>query len=140
MVNVEVGQALRELEMSVADVMATTAYQQYALILDEDSAFYWAVDDLHADLIAEVDAWLTRQDELDSMPYSAYLLSPEWKNLADAAKHRDGYRCRLCNASDRPLNAHHRTYRAARRMTVVDDLTTLCDRCHNRHHGVGPSA
>lgn len=61
--------------------------------------------------------------------YEAYLQSPEWKALARQRRKIDGYRCRLCNRSDR-LQVHHRTY-DRQYHEDIEDLTTLCDECHD---------
>lgn len=63
--------------------------------------------------------------------YKSYLQSPEWKTRATAAKERAGYRCQLCNRSSKQvtLNVHHRTYAHLGNETP-DDLTVLCEDCH----------
>lgn len=48
------------------------------------------------------------------------------------ALERDGRRCRLCNSKER-LEVHHRTYKR-RGNEKLDDLTTLCHRCHATYH------
>lgn len=66
--------------------------------------------------------------------YPDYLASPEFDELRQAALARDGNRCRVCN-SKRRLEPHHRRY--DRRGWAYDDLenlTTLCRSCHERHH------
>jgi hypothetical protein len=57
-------------------------------------------------------------------PISLYLESPEWHELAEAAKKRFGHRCALCN-TDPGLQAHHRTYDRVGG-ELVEDLTALC--------------
>jgi 5-methylcytosine-specific restriction endonuclease McrA len=68
--------------------------------------------------------------------YATYLKTPEWRHRARAAKQRAGNRCALCN-SDRPLEAHHRTYERIGNERQ-DDLIVLCSPCHRRHHGIMP--
>src|SRR5262245_32225540 len=70
--------------------------------------------------------------------YQDYLRSEEWQARATAAKRRYGYRCALCN-SDRPLEAHHRTYARVGHESPLD-LIPLCEDCHRRHHGNLPRA
>lgn len=41
--------------------------------------------------------------------YDNYLQSDYWKQVSDAVKKRDGYKCRVCN-SPHDLQAHHRDY------------------------------
>jgi 5-methylcytosine-specific restriction endonuclease McrA len=63
---------------------------------------------------------------------------PHWKKMRKKALHRDGYRCVDCRqARDElgavPLEVHHLTYV---RMGVerLEDLVTLCQRCHGTRH------
>ena len=64
----------------------------------------------------------------EPMSYAEYIHSDAWKAKADAAKERAGYRCQVCNGTDR-LEAHHRTYE---RMGYEspEDITVLCHNCH----------
>ena len=65
------------------------------------------------------------------------LCEPDWPDLSEACKARDGYRCRVCNAGpEATLEAHHRTYETMRTEEELDDLTTLCRKCHTRFHDV----
>jgi hypothetical protein len=70
--------------------------------------------------------------ELRSMDYDKYLETPEWAEKREQALERDGYRCRVCN-TDKNLHVHHRTY-ARRGNEDPNDLTTLCDVCHEAYH------
>lgn len=70
--------------------------------------------------------------KLTSMPYDEYLKTPEWLAKRDQALERDGHRCRACN-SEQNLNVHHRTY-ARRGNEDLNDLTTLCQPCHEHFH------
>ncbi len=65
--------------------------------------------------------------------YPAYLRTDHWQKLRKAVLKRDGDRCSLCNAAD-GLHVHHRSYDRLGRESL-DDLTTLCDRCHGTFHG-----
>ena len=69
--------------------------------------------------------------------YWDYLGSEAWKIRRDMALERDGRRCRLCNSKDR-LEVHHRTYKR-RGNEKLDDLTTLCNKCHSAHHNRQPA-
>jgi 5-methylcytosine-specific restriction endonuclease McrA len=60
--------------------------------------------------------------------YKAYLHTQAWRNLSTAVKERDRYRCRLCGSRDE-LEVHHKTY-ARIGHESLDDLVTLCHRCH----------
>lgn len=77
-----------------------------------------------------------RFDELNRMPYGAYLESPEWR--ARRAEHirAAGNRCQLCNSDETPLHVHHRTY-ANRGRERFYDLVVLCPPCHRAFHESG---
>jgi 5-methylcytosine-specific restriction endonuclease McrA len=59
----------------------------------------------------------------------------EWQKLRRAARLRDGNRCVRCGSAER-LSVHH----AVQGSNLLDDLLTLCSRCHARKHGRKPSA
>lgn len=65
---------------------------------------------------------------IDAARYQEHLKSAKWRSIRDAARKRDKYRCVLCN-STRGLQGHHRTY-ANKYHERVEDVYTLCDRCH----------
>jgi 5-methylcytosine-specific restriction endonuclease McrA len=52
-----------------------------------------------------------------------------WQKLRRAARLRDGDRCVHCGSSER-LSVHH----VVARSSALDDLVTLCSRCHAREH------
>lgn len=60
--------------------------------------------------------------------YHEYLQSDAWKSLRLLCLQRDGHRCRICNSKE-DLEIHHRTYDRFGHEDV-EDLTTLCHRCH----------
>ncbi len=64
--------------------------------------------------------------------YEAYLRSPGWKEKANAAKERAGWRCQTCNRPQGSviLEAHHRTYERLG-WEIPEDLTVLCSDCHD---------
>lgn len=61
---------------------------------------------------------------------------PEWPRRRDAARARDGYRCRVCGAPEagHEHDVHHkipfRVFASAAEANRVDNLITLCPRCH----------
>jgi DEAD/DEAH box helicase domain-containing protein len=71
---------------------------------------------------------------------------PNWSGQREAARRRDGFRCRTCGAPERPNrqhDVHHlRPFRefgyipgqneAFRQANALDNLITLCPRCHRR--------
>lgn len=68
-----------------------------------------------------------------TLDYHGYIQSPEWKEKAEAAKKRAGYRCQICNRRGK-LEAHHRTYERLGQ-ELPEDITVLCDRCHGLYSG-----
>jgi len=73
-----------------------------------------------------------RIHKLRTMPYEEYLQTSEWKEKRAQALERDNNCCRVCNSDER-LHVHHRTY-ARRGNENLEDLTTLCEECHERFH------
>jgi len=70
-----------------------------------------------------------RIDELRSMPYRAYLQTPEWNERRSQHLRSSKYRCQVCNKGSTKLNVHHRTYER-RGNENWGDLITLCEDCH----------
>lgn len=75
---------------------------------------------------------LARREELRTMPYSDYLLTPEWRDKAMRRKMVDCNRCVGCGSREK-LQVHHLTY-ARRGFEGVEELRTLCDACHEGTH------
>ncbi len=67
--------------------------------------------------------------------YDAYLHSSVWQEKREKALTRDGHRCRLCNSSNR-LNVHHRCYPKILGTEPLEDLITLCMKCHEKFHNI----
>jgi len=63
--------------------------------------------------------------------YDKYLKSKAWQKLKQQAIDRDKC-CRLCS-STKYLHVHHRKY-SRFGSESVDDLTTLCRKCHDMFH------
>lgn len=78
----------------------------------------------------------TRLELLQSMPYPAYLQTPEWEAKRLAALRRADNHCELCYA-EQTLHVHHKTY-ARRGDERLSDLIVLCERCHARFHDILP--
>lgn len=70
---------------------------------------------------------LTRKEQ-----YQLYLKSDRWAELVAATFERDSHRCRMCNEPAQV--AHHREYPEVFGNETIDDLTSLCHRCHHNHH------
>lgn len=67
-----------------------------------------------------------------------FLSTPYWKHVAKLVKDRDGHECRLC-CSKTKIAAHHRSYRHhGEEHRHMEDLVTLCEACHQKHHDILP--
>ncbi len=73
-----------------------------------------------------------RKEQLARMPYAEYLRTPEWAEKRKQTLIRDDHRCRLCYSNEK-LEVHHRTYQRRGREDL-NDLTTLCESCHEHFH------
>lgn len=60
--------------------------------------------------------------------YQIYIRSDAWRQKANEAKERAGWRCQVCNGTER-LQAHHRNYDRLGH-ELPEDITILCDECH----------
>jgi hypothetical protein len=69
------------------------------------------------------------------LDYSEYLSSEVWQKIRDTVLERDGKRCRVCNRAGM-LNVHHRCYSERWGDESIDDLITLCRKCHELFHGI----
>jgi 5-methylcytosine-specific restriction endonuclease McrA len=89
----------------------------------------------HAEQQADLDRrrYQALLKEYCAMPYEERRQTREWKVLKRQIHKRDGYRCRFCNRNKVPLHIHHRTY-ANYAEERLEDLLTLCCRCHKRCH------
>jgi 5-methylcytosine-specific restriction endonuclease McrA len=67
--------------------------------------------------------------------YHGYAVN--WRIIRDEIRKRDNYRCQLCNIEekecDKNLSVHHIDFN--KHNNSDDNLITLCERCHNKHHG-----
>ena len=63
--------------------------------------------------------------------YDEYIQSPQWKAKRGEAFNHYGKRCSLCGAKSK-LQIHHIHYRNFRH-EKVEDLTVLCESCHNAY-------
>jgi len=62
-----------------------------------------------------------------------YLLSPEWDTLRKTIYKINNHTCQICNNNDRPLNAHHITYKILGK-EQLNDLICICINCHTKGH------
>jgi len=68
-----------------------------------------------------------------SIDYDKYIDSEDWRDTAEDAKQRAGYRCQLCNTSYKPLEVHHLTY-VRLGEELPSDLLVVCRDCHRKLH------
>jgi len=65
--------------------------------------------------------------------YASYLKSGHWQELKKQALARDGFKCTSCGSTLK-LHGHHKLYRHNLRACTVEDIVTLCKRCHEQLH------
>ena len=78
------------------------------------------------------------------MQYKEKLKNPKWKSFSSKVLSKDGYTCTMNCGWSRdngiPLQAHHTVYYVENGKFVepwdyqVDELVTLCERCHTIIH------
>lgn len=57
-----------------------------------------------------------------------------WDSLRQVVLERDGYRCRKCGSNSRPLQVDHIVSLSHGGTNRLDNLQTLCLRCHSLKH------
>lgn len=73
---------------------------------------------------------------VDKMSYKDYLSTSYWKFVSYLVKKKAKNKCQLCN-SNISLNVHHRTYEhKGYEINYLEDLTVLCEKCHQKFHEV----
>ncbi len=112
----------------------------------------WGEIDLPEQTVMTAGAWLwvseaaCRQLQVEGVLALPLDYGPNWAAQREAARQRDGYRCRTCGAPERPdrqHDVHHLRpfrefgYRPGENQTylqanALDNLITLCQRCHRR--------
>jgi hypothetical protein len=63
-----------------------------------------------------------------------------WKRARAAARRRDGNRCRLCGSTQRLAVHHIFSLKDGGSEYALDNLVTLCSRCHGAQHRGGRGA
>ena len=72
--------------------------------------------------------------DLHVSKYEMYLQSERFDEIRQAVFDRDGHKCVVCGSTEN-LRPHHLTYRNVYNENL-DDLVTLCNRCHSIYHNV----
>lgn len=67
-------------------------------------------------------------------PYEVYLQTKEFDRIRQRVFQRDNYKCVVCGSTE-SIQPHHLTYRNIYHENL-DDLITLCQRCHSIHHAI----
>lgn len=133
-----VASAMRLSELSEAEWKDLCFALHFDCGRPKDWVFYFishckGAQSLYGELEGEI---LRRQVEAyKAMPYWEYIKTAHWQAIRAQAVERDGNRCRVCNSPDN-LNVHHRSYERLGQ-ELPDDLTTLCQSCHEMFHTNG---
>ena len=83
--------------------------------------------------------WITKckffkfDKDWDKVKYHTYIKSDEWKEKRKKTLERDDYQCQRCGTGMN-LVVHHITYDRLGKEDL-DDLITLCKKCHEEIHG-----
>lgn len=84
----------------------------------------WGLDE---DLIA---------NEIRSLEYNTFLMTPYWKAVSGQVKKRNDYKCQLCGKQG-TLNVHHSDYSIhGYEVQNINKLLCLCNDCHNNFHKI----
>lgn len=67
------------------------------------------------------------------MNYQEYIQSDEWRRLAMARRLMDGNKCQECGFGHE-FDVHHKSYDRIGQPDEIEDLITLCRRCHMDLH------
>lgn len=64
-------------------------------------------------------------------------IDSEWNDLKNAVFERDGYKCKVCRVNAKTnrgviLTCHHKIPRSEGGQDVMENLETLCSRCHDK--------
>jgi hypothetical protein len=65
--------------------------------------------------------------------YSDYLNSEQWSQIRTDALERDKNECYFCESTE-SLNVHHFKYSPDWNDDSIDNVVTLCKKCHSNHH------
>jgi 5-methylcytosine-specific restriction endonuclease McrA len=76
-------------------------------------------------------------DSVARIIYKEYIKGDTWRGIRAIALQRDKKTCQKCGSKKRP-NVHHLEYPKELGTETLDMLITLCEDCHNIHHGGSP--
>lgn len=73
--------------------------------------------------------------ELRRYYYGLYLQTPHWLRLRKLRKKIDDNRCVECGGK-KNLQVHHTSYTHLCISGELDDIITVCEKCHKKLHGI----
>ena len=119
------GSAVDSIRVSMFEEKESSKYNQSI----KDSTSYIDIDYNHVPM--------EKQEQIPHHEYVAYLLSQEWRTVADLRLKRDKYTCQYCGSKldksggDMHIpNVHHLHYRNLKHEDISNDLVSLCKKCH----------
>lgn len=82
----------------------------------------------------------TAIDTSKNSSYREMLALPQWQKRRLQMLERAGWKCVECGAEEQQLHVHHKRYVAGAKPLEYedDDLAVLCERCHEKAHGIEP--
>lgn len=105
----------------------TQTYKNYLLTFEEKEK-----QKKENSILAEISQ---QQKIYDKQKYYDYIAKSEiWKTIKRLKLEVDNYKCSYCN-SIHNLQIHHKTYKNLYNESL-NDLITLCDKCHKKEHGI----
>jgi RNA-directed DNA polymerase len=69
-------------------------------------------------------------------PWNGWTEQADWRNIRDEALARDGYHCAQCGSQEN-LDVHHIIPKHKGGTDTLDNLITLCEKCHVAQGGYG---
>jgi hypothetical protein len=73
--------------------------------------------------------------EVRQLLYKSYLKTDHWKRISSLRRKIDGDKCTICG-SKRALNVHHYSYSRVAQSGELDDIATVCKKCHEKLHKI----
>lgn len=103
---------------------------------------HWNKDVNVSKKIKEIETYLSFvetsqvKELIKKLEYKEFLATPYWKAIAEYKKNQHK-KCQLCGSIEN-LNVHHSNYRIlGEEIFKMQELTVLCDKCHNKFHKGG---
>ena len=74
-----------------------------------------------------------RKSSCERVKYADYIQSESWRRVRRLALKRDGYVCQQCGTG-KNLEVHHINYEHLGQEGELEDVITLCRKCHAKVH------